>query len=65
MSNAKFRKLKCTLCDFIYDEEQGWPEEGIPPFTKWEDVPEDWSCPDCAAAKNSFNMIEIGEVTCV
>ncbi|HAE05124.1 MAG TPA: rubredoxin, partial [Gammaproteobacteria bacterium] len=25
----------------------------------WEDVPEDWVCPDCGASKDQFEMIEI------
>jgi rubredoxin len=54
-----YRTLQCMLCSFIYDEEAGWPEEGIPPGTRWADVPEDWTCPDCSAAKSDFDMIEI------
>ena len=37
----------CVVCGLIYDEEQGWPEEGIAPGTRWEDVPSDWTCPEC------------------
>ena len=47
------------LCSFVYDEAAGWPEEGIPPGTRWEDVPETWNCPDCSARKSDFEMIEI------
>jgi rubredoxin len=47
------------LCSFIYGEEAGWPDEGIPPGTRWEDVPETWTCPDCSARKSDFSMIEI------
>lgn len=54
-----YRTLQCTLCAFVYDEETGWPEEGIPPGTRWEDVPETWTCPDCSAKKSDFDMIEI------
>ena len=36
-----FRKWECIVCGWIYDEAEGLPEEGIPPGTKWEDVPED------------------------
>ena len=44
-----FRKWECIVCGWIYDEAEGLPEEGIPPGTKWEDVPHDWVCPDCGA----------------
>jgi len=52
------KKYVCLLCGFIYDEAQGWPEDGIEAGTKWEDVPEDWCCPDCGAMKMDFEMIE-------
>ena len=55
----KFKRWKCDLCTFIYDEQLGWPDDGIPAGTRWEDVPEDWICPECGAGKQDFNMIEI------
>ena len=39
-------------------EEEGCPEEGIAAGTKWEDVPDDWVCPDCGAAKSDFEMCQ-------
>lgn len=48
------KKYVCTLCGYIYDEEAGAPDEGIAPGTKWEDVPEDFVCPLCAADKSAF-----------
>ena len=53
------KKYKCVVCDFIYDETKGLPEEGIAPGTRWEDIPDDWACPDCGAAKDDFEMVEI------
>ncbi|OGV26540.1 MAG: rubredoxin [Legionellales bacterium RIFCSPHIGHO2_12_FULL_37_14] len=54
-----FKKYMCVICGFIYDEAEGWPEDGIEPGTKWEDVPENWYCPDCGASKSDFQMIEV------
>ena len=54
-----YKKYMCVICGFIYDEEQGWPEDGIEAGTKWEDVPENWFCPDCGAAKEDFEMVEM------
>jgi rubredoxin len=54
-----FKKWQCVLCAFFYDEELGLPEEGIPPGTRWADVPETWNCPDCAAGKSDFEMVEV------
>ena len=42
-----------------YDEAKGWPEDGIAPGTRWDDIPDDWSCPDCGAAKSDFVMVEV------
>ena len=47
-------KYVCTVCGWVYDEAEGHPESGIAPGTKWEDVSEDFSCPICAANKDSF-----------
>ena len=54
------RKWRCVICDWVYDEALGVPDEGIPAGTRWEDVPEDWLCPDCGVGKMDFEMIEIG-----
>lgn len=51
---------QCEVCGWIYDEEKGWPQEGIAPGTRWEDIPEDWTCPECLATKKDFIMVEIG-----
>jgi len=57
--STEFRLFRCVVCGFEYDEKLGWPDEGIEPGTRWEDIGEDWSCPDCGAAKADFEMIEI------
>lgn len=54
-----YKKYKCTVCDLIYDEAQGWPDDGIAAGTAWKDVPEDWVCPDCGVSKSDFEMEEI------
>ena len=53
-----FKTWQCALCSFVYDEAAGMPGEGIAPGTRWQDVPETWSCPDCSASKGDFQMIE-------
>ena len=45
---------KCLLCDYVYNEEKGDPEHGIPPGTKWEDIDDDFVCPECGASKADF-----------
>ncbi|MGB1957572.1 MAG: FAD-dependent oxidoreductase [Luminiphilus sp.] len=50
-------RWECIVCGLIYDEKEGWPEDGIAPGTKWEDVPDDWTCPDCGVGKDDFELI--------
>lgn len=52
-------KWQCIVCGLIYNEAEGWPDDGIAPGTLWQDVPEDWLCPDCGVGKSDFEMIEI------
>jgi len=47
---------ECVICGFRYDEALGLPDAGIEPGTRWQDVPEDWICPDCATGKQDFEM---------
>jgi rubredoxin-NAD+ reductase len=51
-------KWECIVCGLVYDEAKGWPDDGIAAGTKWEDVPEDWLCPDCGVGKEDFELIE-------
>lgn len=44
----------CLVCGWVYDERLGAPEHGIPPGTAWEDIPEDWRCPECNVGKRDF-----------
>jgi pyruvate oxidase len=39
-------RFRCSVCGFIYDEEQ----EGTP----FSDLPDDWTCPVCGAPKSAF-----------
>lgn len=55
-SAREYRVWQCGLCAFVYDEAKGMPEEGIAPGTRWEDVPETWTCPDCSTSKSDFQM---------
>lgn len=55
----QYKKWRCLICDYVYDEEVGAPQDGIPPGTRWDDVPESWTCPDCGASKADFQMVEI------
>jgi rubredoxin len=53
------KKYMCLICGFIYDEAAGRPEDGIAPGTPWDAVPMNWTCPDCGARKEDFEMVEV------
>ncbi|HMO74632.1 MAG TPA: rubredoxin [Sphingopyxis sp.] len=53
------KKWMCMNCGWIYEQELGDPEGGIEPGTAWEDIPDDWKCPDCGSLKAEFDMVEI------
>ena len=49
------KKYVCDACGWEYDEAKGDPDNGIAPGTAFEDIPEDWVCPECGAPKSSFS----------
>ncbi|WP_305907778.1 rubredoxin [Methylomarinum sp. Ch1-1] len=55
---AEFRQYKCKTCGHIYDEAKGDPDSGIAPGTRWEDLPDDWECPQCGAVKVMFTLMK-------
>jgi rubredoxin-NAD+ reductase len=51
-------KYICDVCGWEYDEAAGYPEGGIDPGTKWEDIPESFGCPLCGVDKDQFSKDE-------
>ena len=49
----------CLICGWVYDEAAGLPDEGIAAGTRWADVPMNWSCPECGARKDDFEMVAL------
>jgi len=54
-----YKKWVCVVCGYQYDEELGDPDHGIAAGTAWEDVPDDWECPECSASKDDFEMEQV------
>ncbi|MCD5416535.1 rubredoxin [Candidatus Bipolaricaulota bacterium] len=50
-------KWECTVCGYIYDPVVGDPSTGVGTDTTFEDLPEGWTCPDCGAGKEMFEII--------
>jgi rubredoxin len=51
----EMQKYVCNVCGYIYDPEEGDPDNGVEPGTSFDDLPEDWVCPLCGAAKEDFS----------
>ena len=54
---ATHREYVCVICGFTYDPAEGDPSVGIPPGTPFEELPEDYRCPVCNAAKEYFKAL--------
>ena len=52
------KKYKCTVCGYIYDPAIGDPDNGIDAGTAFEDIPDDWTCPDCGVEKDMFELLD-------
>jgi len=51
-------KWECTICGWIYDPNAGDPSADVEPHTPFEDLPDDWVCPECGATKDLFELLE-------
>lgn len=54
LTGERMDKYVCTVCGYIYDPEKGDPDSGVEPGTPFENLPDDWVCPMCGAAKDMF-----------
>ncbi|HET89768.1 MAG TPA: rubredoxin [Chloroflexi bacterium] len=50
-------KWECLVCGYVYDPAEGDPDNGVAPGTAFEDIPDDWVCPDCGAGKDMFEKV--------
>jgi len=53
-----YRRYQCYYCGHVYDEAEGDPGSGIAAGTRWDDLPDDWTCPECGAIKSDFGPEE-------
>lgn len=51
-------KWVCTVCGYVYDPELGDPDNGVEPGTPFEEIGDDWVCPDCGVEKDMFEKEE-------
>ncbi|HBN86296.1 MAG TPA: rubredoxin [Clostridiales bacterium] len=52
------KKYVCTVCGYVYDPKIGDPDQDIEPGTAFEDLPDDWVCPECGVDKSMFEEEE-------
>ena len=50
-------KWECMVCGYVYDPAVGDPDADVLPGTAFEDLPEDWVCPECGAEKDMFERV--------
>ena len=53
-----YRRYRCRYCSHVYDEALGDADSGIAPGTRFEDIPDDWICPECGAGKGDYELDE-------
>ena len=54
---GKMKKWECQTCGYIYDPDEGDPDNGVEAETSLENLPEEWVCPECGVTKDEFEMI--------
>ena len=52
------KKYECNVCGWVYDPQVGDPDNGIQPGTAFEDLPDDWTCPECGVCKDDFSPVD-------
>lgn len=48
---------ECIVCGWIYDPEKGVPEEGMEPGIPFEELSDDFVCPECGVGKEMFEEL--------
>lgn len=52
------KSYECGPCGYIYNPDEGDPDNGIAPGTPFENLPDDWVCPVCGLGKEEFHVVE-------
>jgi len=54
MQGGIMERYVCTICGYVYDPEQGDPDNNIAKETSFDDLPDDYECPICGCGKEDF-----------
>jgi rubredoxin len=52
-------KYLCTICGYVYDPKEGDPTQNVAPNTPFDQLSDDWVCPDCGVGKDLFEKVEV------
>ena len=52
------KKYKCLMCGYIYNPQVGDPDNGVELGTAFENLPDDWVCPDCGVGTEEFEPLD-------
>ncbi|MGB5832058.1 MAG: rubredoxin [Thiohalocapsa sp.] len=47
-------RMECRICWHVYDPEEGDELGQIAPGTAFNDLPAEWCCPECDAARHYY-----------
>jgi rubredoxin len=53
-------KYGCIVCRYIYDPVAGDARQYVHAGTVFQELPEDWCCPECGAGSENFKRLEKG-----
>jgi rubredoxin len=51
-------RFECGSCGCVYDEYEGDASQDVPAGTPFEDLPDEWLCPECGSTQDMFEEIE-------
>ena len=52
------KSYECDVCGYVYDPAAGDLENDVEPGTSFEELPEDWVCPECSVGKDEFSPVD-------
>lgn len=58
LGGSDMKKYVCNICGYVYDPEEGDPDNGVEPGTSFRNLPDDWLCPICSAPKEDFSPLD-------
>ena len=51
------KKYQCVICSYIYDPEKGDIENDVKPGTGFDNLPDEWACPECGSDRDVFEEV--------